>query len=93
MPLTLGGTKIEHIGMRWPTDFRNRPAKLIRVKHEDGSTVMFTTRDGASTGRSPLQFFDVAQVPTFEGGEAWFEVERVRGGARIVRIVRRIDEP
>jgi hypothetical protein len=73
--------------------FATRPAKLIRVKHEDGSTVMFTTRDGARTGRSPLQFFDPHQVPAFEGGSAWFEVERVRGGSRIVRIIRQLDRP
>ncbi len=71
----------------------NRPAKLFRVTHPDGSTVMFTTKHGGKTGRSPLQFFDVAQVPAFEGGEAWFEVERVKGGSRIIRVVRQVEGP
>jgi hypothetical protein len=70
----------------------NRPAKLFRVTHPDGSTVMFTTNDGGKTGRSPLQFFDATQVPAFDGNAAWFEVERVRNGSRIVKIIRQVDE-
>lgn len=77
--------------MPWPLDVRARPAKLTRVKHADGSTVMFTTPDGGRTGRSPLQFFDKEKVPAFEGDVAWFEVERVRNGAKIVRIIRQVE--
>jgi hypothetical protein len=37
--------------------------------------------------------FTVAEPSVIEGGAARFEVERMRGGARIVRIVRQVLPP
>lgn len=79
--------------MPWPANFHDRPAKITRVTHTDGSTVMLTTRDGKGTGRSPLQFFSPHEVPEFEGAVAWFEVERVKNGSRIKRVVKQVPAP
>ncbi|RYG89277.1 MAG: hypothetical protein EON59_01740 [Alphaproteobacteria bacterium] len=68
-------------------------AKFYRVTTLEGQTTHFTTADGGRTGRSPLQFFDIAQVPPFEGSSAWFECELVRNGARIVKVLHEVDPP
>lgn len=71
---------------------RTKVARFQRVDLPDGRYYL-TTADGGRTGRSNLQFFDAAQAPAFEGREAWFECELVRGGVRIVRVLRQVPPP
>lgn len=79
--------------MSWPISFHDRPANVVRHFDTSGNTVMFSTKDGGRTGQSPLQFFSPSEVPEFEGGAAWFEVERVKNGSRIRRIIRQVVPP
>jgi hypothetical protein len=72
---------------------KTKIAKFFRVTTVEGQTTHFTTADGGRTGRCSLQFFDIAQVPAFEGGAAWFECELVRNGARIVKVLHQVEPP
>lgn len=76
-----------------PAPPKTKVAKLFRVTTVEGQTTHFTTADGGRTGRCSLQFFDIAQVPAFEGGAAWFECEIVRNGARISKVLRQVESP
>jgi hypothetical protein len=79
--------------MSWPVSFRDRPAKIVRSIGLDGRLLGYTTEDGGRTGRSSLQFLAVDKVPAFEDYAAFFAVERVRGGSRIVRVLHRVETP
>lgn len=64
--------------------------KLVRVRllpKDGGGTLFF--RIGA--GRRP-RFLRPSEAPDFEGDEAWFEVERVRGPVWMTyRVIRRVE--
>lgn len=56
-----------------------------------GRTLCFMTPNGCK--RSPTRFFEVDQVPDFEGEEAWFEVEPCRGLVWMTwKFIRQVDE-
>lgn len=69
--------------------------KIRRVRthaHEGGRTLHFMTLNGSK--RNPTRFFDPDQVPEFEGEEAWFEVESVRGSVWMTwRFLRQVVSP
>lgn len=79
--------------MSWSPDPQNRPAKIFRMKEPSGRTVGFNTTDGGTTGRSNMQYFEPRQVPEFAGDIAFFAVERVRGGRRIVKLLHQVATP
>lgn len=67
-------------------------AKLRRVRRlqTDGGDTLYFIIVGA--GRA--QFLDKDRVPDFEGEEAWFELERVRGPVWMTwKVLRRAQEP
>ena len=76
-----------------PAPPKTKIAKFFRVTTVEGQTTHFTTPDGGRRGRSSLQFFDIAQVPAFEGSAAWFECELVRNGARITKVLHQVEPP
>lgn len=68
--------------------------KIRRVRthaHEGGGTLYFKTIGGSR--QNPTRFFDPDEVPEFEGEEAWFEVEPLRGPVWMTwRFLRQVDE-
>ncbi len=50
-----------------------------------GQTYRFFIRPGSRS--RPWHWFAPADVPEFEGREAWFECERIKGGWRVIREV------
>lgn len=71
---------------------RTKIAKLRRVRLLDkdgGGTLHFII---VGTGR--VEFLDLEAVPDFEGEEAWFELERVRGRVWMTwKVLRQVQEP
>jgi len=55
--------------------------KINRMANE-GRTLRFFIRPGSRKGR--WHWFDHDQVPEFEGEEAHFECERVKGGWKVL---------
>jgi len=71
---------------------RTRIAKLKRVR--------FLEKDGGATayfkveGPGRPDFLGPGDVPPFDGEEAWFELERVRGRVWMTwRVLRQVEEP
>lgn len=71
---------------------RTKIAKLRRVRlleKDGGATLHFVI-----LGRARVEFLEVQDVPDFEGEEAWFELERVRGKVWMTwKVVRQVEEP
>lgn len=71
---------------------RKKIAKLIRYRTRPeigGETLHFRIE-----GTSRPEFLPVSAVPEFEGDQAWFELERVRGRPWLTwKVLRRVDEP
>lgn len=69
-------------------------ALLTRVRAQDGTTLHFTMPAKTQRRRCPLEFLEPANVPEFEGEQAWFELERVSARPWAYwRAVRRVDPP
>jgi hypothetical protein len=69
-----------------------RTAKIERLNVPDGRggtcTARFFVRPGSRS--RPWIWFDPVQVPPFEEEVGWFEMERVKGGWKVLR---QIDKP
>lgn len=63
-------------------------AKIERLRSgaDDGRrTMRYFIRPGSRS--RAWKFFDVGQVPGFEGESAWFEIDRAKGGWTFLREV------
>lgn len=71
---------------------RTKIAELRRVRlleKDGGATVYFII-----IGTSRAEFLEPENVPPFEGEEAWFELERVRGRVWMTwKVLRQVEEP
>lgn len=58
-----------------------RKLRRVRSTKEDGYRTLYFVTDhlGPRRSRSVDTFIDPEHVPDFEGEEAWFELERVKG--------------
>jgi hypothetical protein len=65
-----------------------RKVKLFRSRNRPeagGETLFFHTESGDR--RHPSMFFQPEDMSDFEGESGWVEIERIRGGWRVVRQV------
>lgn len=71
---------------------RRKVALLQRVRlmeKDGGGTLHFQIM-----GASRPEFLPRAEVPEFEGEEAWFELERIRGPVWMTwKVLRRVENP
>jgi len=67
-------------------------AKLRRVRlspKDGGDTLHFQIM-----GRDRPEYLSVSEVPPFEGEEAWFELERIRGPVWMTwKVLRQVESP
>jgi hypothetical protein len=65
---------------------------LKRVTDLDGKTINFMIPSGDR--RRPPEFIPVAQVPPFEGAEAWFELQKLHTKPWSTwKVLRQVEKP